>query len=445
MKIKMCIVVLIGMIVTTNSFSQNLPSYVPKNGLEGYWSFEGNAKDLSGNGNDGVVTGAKLEFDKKGKIDAAYSFNGNSDYISLKRPFFNGGTTINSFTYLVDFKIKKYPNQGTTYSLSTKEGYWRAIGIYVTDNGQITFQGSQPNGYFIIKSMESIKINEWNSIIVIFENSELNLYLNGKKVSTEKLNFSTFDFSWVQEGNSTSTNYIGAAHPVNPGITSYFEGIIDEFGIWNRSLYPQEIKFISNSCQKQTASTTSLDKIILKNDSSIILSALPIGGKFVGSSVENNKLTPALSKLGKNYIDYIFKNDTGCEDTTRFDYIVYDTLGVTCTKTTYDTIITKTTVTDTLKIKVGITSGLYANQVNLIKIFPNPTASDLVIDFGNQEMIKGYSLTINDLSGKQVYKENIQTQKSIVKLSSLGGKGLYFVNIVDANSKVLVVKQIILE
>jgi hypothetical protein len=79
----------------------------------------------------------------------------------------------------------------------------------------------------------------------------------------------------------------------------------------------------------------------------------------------------------------------------------------------------------------------------LIKIFPNPTASDLVIDFGNQEMMQGYSLTITDLNGKQVHKENIQTQKSIVKLSSLGGKGLYFVNIIDANSKVLIVKQII--
>ena len=36
MKIKICIVVLIGMIVTTNSFSQNIPSYVPKNGLIGW-------------------------------------------------------------------------------------------------------------------------------------------------------------------------------------------------------------------------------------------------------------------------------------------------------------------------------------------------------------------------------------------------------------------------
>ncbi len=453
MKVKLCVVVVIGMIFTTKVFSQNIPSYVPKNGLEGYWSFEGDANDLSGNGNNGVVTGAKLVIDKKGKIDAAYSFNGISDYISLKSPFFNGGTSITSFTYLVDFKINKYPKQGTSYSLSTKEGYWRSIGIYVTDNGQITFQGSQPQGYFIVKSLESINIDEWNSIIVVFENSELNLYLNGKKVSTEKLNFSTFDFSWVQEGNSTSTNYIGASHPVNPGITSYLNGIIDEFGVWNRSLSINEINNITNPCIKQKATTSSFDKIILKNNTAIILSALPNGGNFKGLGVLNNQLEPSKTKLGKNFVDYIFKNTSGCNDTTRFSYVVYDTLGLTCTKTDtvkvtktiYDTITTHQTVTDTLKIKVGLTTGLFANQQHLIQMYPNPTASDLLIDFGNQEKLKGYSLVISDLGGKQVYKENIQNQKSTVKLSSLGGKGIYVVNILDGNSKVVVVKQIILE
>jgi hypothetical protein len=38
------------------TFAQsNIPSYVPSNGLVGYWPFNGNANDESGNGNDGVV------------------------------------------------------------------------------------------------------------------------------------------------------------------------------------------------------------------------------------------------------------------------------------------------------------------------------------------------------------------------------------------------------
>ena len=175
------------------------------------------------------------------------------------------------------------------------------------------------------------------------------------------------------------------------------------------------------------------------------MTAQPIGGVFKGNAVVNNKFEPTKAKLGTNYVDYLFKNTSACNDSTRFSLIVSDTLGQICTKTIFDTITTHLTVTDTLKIKVGITTGLYANQLNLIKIFPNPTASDLVIDFGNQEMIKGYTLTINDLSGKQVYKENIQTQKSIVKLSTLGSKGIYKINIMNDNNILIDSRSIVLE
>ena len=36
------------------SFSQ-IPNYVPSNGLVGWWPFTGNANDLSGNNNNGIV------------------------------------------------------------------------------------------------------------------------------------------------------------------------------------------------------------------------------------------------------------------------------------------------------------------------------------------------------------------------------------------------------
>ena len=37
-----------------------VPSYFPTNGLVGYWPFIGVANDETGNGNNGVVTGASL-------------------------------------------------------------------------------------------------------------------------------------------------------------------------------------------------------------------------------------------------------------------------------------------------------------------------------------------------------------------------------------------------
>jgi hypothetical protein len=48
--------IIASVFVGIQTFAQsNIPSYVPSNGLVGYWPFNGNANDESGNGNDGVV------------------------------------------------------------------------------------------------------------------------------------------------------------------------------------------------------------------------------------------------------------------------------------------------------------------------------------------------------------------------------------------------------
>ena len=434
MKIKMCIVVLIGMIVTTKSLSQNLPNYVPKNGLVGYWPFNGNINDESGNGNNGILTSGSYD-DNRDKINnSAVKLFSNNDFVYGKgNKMNNPNFTISAWIYInslnyTTLNIFKYDGG----NVELVNGYRLFANLDGSEVGLQFYNNSER----ITLAKTISKLNQWVNLIAVKNGPKAELYVNGILVedtifSNEQISFKDDRFQIGSSGNENNGE-LG-------------NRLIDDIALWNRSLSQNEIKSIFLDCQKQTATTTSLDKIILTNSGKFSMNVIPVGGTLHGTSVINNQIDPSKSKLGRNNIDYFFKNDSGCDDSTRFTYVVYDTLGLTCTKTTYDTIITKTTVTDTLKIKVGITTGLYVNQVNLIRIFPNPTASDLVIDFGNQEMIKGYSLTITDLNGKQVHKESIQTQKSIVKLSSLGGKGLYFVNIIDVNSKVLVVKQIILE
>ena len=58
------------------------PAYVPTLGLTGFWTFSGNANDVSGNGNNGTVNGASLTSDRFSSANSAYNFNGSSDYIS---------------------------------------------------------------------------------------------------------------------------------------------------------------------------------------------------------------------------------------------------------------------------------------------------------------------------------------------------------------------------
>ena len=66
-----------------------IPSYVPTNGLVGWWPFNGNANDESGKGNHGTVTGASLTLDRFGNTNTAYNFDGVSNKIYIGDPAVN--------------------------------------------------------------------------------------------------------------------------------------------------------------------------------------------------------------------------------------------------------------------------------------------------------------------------------------------------------------------
>ncbi|MEN9332697.1 MAG: hypothetical protein RLZZ94_1787 [Bacteroidota bacterium] len=80
MKTKSLITALL--LAASSAFAQ-VPSYVPTNGLVGWWPFNGNANDESGNGNNGVVNSATLASDRVGNSTSAYNFNGQNNFINI--------------------------------------------------------------------------------------------------------------------------------------------------------------------------------------------------------------------------------------------------------------------------------------------------------------------------------------------------------------------------
>ena len=57
-----------------------------KKGLVAYYPFNGNAKDESGNGHDGEVTGATLCTNRFGKADSAFAFD-SKDFVRVNNSF----------------------------------------------------------------------------------------------------------------------------------------------------------------------------------------------------------------------------------------------------------------------------------------------------------------------------------------------------------------------
>jgi len=190
-----------------------------------------------------------------------------------------------------------------------------------------------------------------------------------------------------------------------------------------------------------TVTLAPLDNYINIHANAISLTGSPEGGTFSGSGISGSTFNPASAGLGRKTISYNYTNTTGCSSLATQTTIVYDTTGVVCNK--YDT--TYISVTDTLYINTIITGLTAPDNVNSIKVFPNPAKDHITIDYGNYEKMNGYLLKITNSLGQEVYSTTISQQSSFIALNSWTGDGIYIVQIIDPTDKVINIKKIIIQ
>lgn len=223
-KLLLSIIIILGF--STSSKSQ-VPSYLPSNGLLSWWSFSGNANDGSGNGCNGVVTDATLTTDRFGNINCAYLFNGTSSNIEanvLNYPlkgesrtitgWFKADNPILSSEY--DFCLLNYGNISDPID-------WFKISFYRKGYLDIQFNSN------IYSSQENYFNNNWTFFTFVFDDitNTYSLYIN----NVYKLGGSAYLHT-----NGNNLFRIGRNK-----LNNYFEGAIDDIGIWNRALTRQEI------------------------------------------------------------------------------------------------------------------------------------------------------------------------------------------------------------
>ena len=103
MKIKSTLFIATAVLAcSVSALAQNVPSYVPTDGLVGWWPFNGNANDESGNGNDGLANGATLVSDRFGVASSAFSLDGVNDKIE----YTNCGIGVGSENFTICFNFK---------------------------------------------------------------------------------------------------------------------------------------------------------------------------------------------------------------------------------------------------------------------------------------------------------------------------------------------------
>lgn len=211
-------------------------------GLVAQYNFTGNANDISGNGNNGVVNGATLVADRFGNANSAYSFNGSTDFIQVSH---NASLQFPSNKMSISFWVNyaSFATNGNNDVLISKQN-----GNGSTQVGFNVFQGSTASGNtgllvsngggnFGGVASTSLALSQTKHIVVVYDNGNAKTYVNGVSVNTGT--------STATIGANTMDLLIGKANWSNPNATP-FNGILDDIRIYNRLLTDCDIDSLFN-------------------------------------------------------------------------------------------------------------------------------------------------------------------------------------------------------
>jgi hypothetical protein len=232
--------ILLTLLAIQPLFAQ-VPSYVPTNGLVGYWPFNGNANDESGNGNNGTNNGANLINDRFGNANSAYELSTLTDNLTVNnvQPAFNN----NALSVSLWMKFPTQYNQSSLALVKNGTPYTNGFDVaidqnntaYGVNNYLVVFLVG--NGVAVSFIANQAELGVWSNIVSTYDGSNIKIYLNGIIKATQSFN---------QSMNIPNNNLVIGSwdNPTTPAVRTRQ---IDDIGIWNRALTPQEITNLYNS------------------------------------------------------------------------------------------------------------------------------------------------------------------------------------------------------
>ena len=225
------------------------PSFLT-NGLVAYYPFNGDAKDASGNGNNGISNGALLTTNRFGDPNSAYLFNGNDSHIQIaptrQLNSLSGQVTITAWIKNHGLGNPSYGSQdlqgifgGASYVGGNSDG---GIFLRLTDPA---FGNNQRRLNFIvaepISEITAAAIapkNEWTMVVATFDGKVISLFQNGQLTDSKNQGGA------LSPAINTAGRYYTIGQVIDwntPSIKQTFNGIIDDVRVYNRALSPNEV------------------------------------------------------------------------------------------------------------------------------------------------------------------------------------------------------------
>ncbi|NBR13045.1 MAG: T9SS C-terminal target domain-containing protein [Flavobacteriales bacterium] len=203
--------------------------------------------------------------------------------------------------------------------------------------------------------------------------------------------------------------------------TSIFGATTPYFSPAQSGNYTVEVTNLSNNytltSQPVSVTVNTLPAVLLSDYNQIcdtlglftLSGGLPTGGIYSGTSVNNNVFNTSIG-TGSYPITYTFTDNNGCSSNAISNLTVIDCSGV----------------------------GFIELIEDVISIYPNPT--DNIFTIEASESFIGQTIAIFDISGRLLFKCNLNETKTPINVSAFA-TGTYYVNLLESNKMMKLIKQ----
>lgn len=101
--------------------------------------------------------------------------------------------------------------------------------------------------------------------------------------------------------------------------------------------------------------------------------------------------------------------------------------------------------TEIQQLYTGVLNTNSTTYNKTITIYPNPANDHITIDCGTLTNVIGHSIKIVNTLGQEVFSQPMNTPQFYIPITSWGGKGVYFVNVINAQGHSIEVKKIVVQ
>ena len=385
------LLILATALLSISTFAQT-PNYVPANGLVGWWPFNGNANDESGNGNHGTVNGATLTADRFGNANMAYGFDGVDDFIEITdNPNYsfllNNSYSVNIWFSLTNLgSTQAFIGQGDGDGLNQNR-FWR-ITYYSNNNISNHIRGNLSDPFDTKNLFPWSSVNQWHMLTMVRNyNNNLKMYIDGGLQDTDT------DITGIASPFTQQRNlYIGAFFNSYPNILMQFlQGSLDDIGIWNRALTACEIQDLYHAQLGSQAISAGADQSICSGD------PVTLNGSGGSSYQWNNNVVDGQAFTPNQSANYVLNgtDSLGCQGTDTVVVTVLENAVSTLTQTALDSY--------TLNGQTYTQSGTYTQTLIAANGCDSTITLNLTLNFtGMDELGTGAKklVKITDLNGK---------------------------------------------